>query len=130
MAEFLAQHRVDQQFMYSKYDDKKIKVGATYSAFEWAGNTIVFRVDRALSNEYPTSGYGIMIDMTSDKISGDAPIKMFTLKDKAFIENDIPGVGVKSGSVSSVVAGIKYTVTGYCGIGCMNPWRSYVLVQN
>lgn len=130
MAEFLAQHRVDQQFMYSKYDDKKIKVGATYSAFEWAGNTIVFRVDRALSNEYPTSGYGIMIDMTSDKISGDAPIKMFTLKDKAFIENDIPGVGVKSGSVSSVVAGIKYTVTGYCGIGCMNPWRSYVLIQN
>lgn len=130
LAEFLAQHRVDQQFMYSQFENKGIKVGATYAAFEFAGNTVVFHVDRALSNEYPTKGYGIMVDLTSDKASGVAPIQMFTLKDKAFVENTLTGVGVKSGAVASPVAGEKYIVSGYAGIGCMNPYRSYVLIQN
>lgn len=129
-ATFLAAHKVDQQFMYSQFEGKQIKVGATYGAFEWAGNTIVFRVDRALSNEYTDRGYGIMIDMTSDKASGLAPIQMFTLRDKAFMENKMTGVGVRPGDVATAVAGEKYIVSGYAGIGVFNPYRSYVLIQN
>ena len=127
---FLNEHKVQQQFMYSQFEQKKIKVGATYGAFEWAGNTIIFRVDRALSNEYPTKGYGILVDFTSDKTSGLAPVQLFTLKDKAFTENHLSGVGVKSGEVATAVAGEKYIVSGYAGIGCLNPYRSYVLIQN
>ena len=36
-AEFLHQHHVMEQFMFSKFEGEKIKVGATYSAFEWMG---------------------------------------------------------------------------------------------
>jgi hypothetical protein len=127
---FMAENKVDQQYLYSQFEQKRIKVGATYGAFEFAGNTVIFRVDRALSNEYPTKGYGIMLDFTTDKTSGLAPIQMFTLRDKAFIENTVSGVGVKSGAVASPVAGEKYIVSGYSGIGVMNPYRSYVLIQN
>lgn len=91
---------------------------------------MVFRVDRALSNEYPTKGFGILIDLTSDKASGLAPIQLFTLKDKAFVENVLTGVGVKSGSVATAVAGEKYIVSGYAGICVLNPYRSYILMQN
>jgi stage III sporulation protein SpoIIIAA len=53
-----------------------------------------------------------------------------TLKDKAFTENHLSGVGVKSGEVATAVAGEKYIVSGYAGIGVLNPYRSYVLIQN
>lgn len=129
-AEFMAANKADQQYLYSQFEQKKIKVGATYGAFEFGGNTVSFRVDRALSNEFPTRGFGIFVDMTSDKSSGLAPIQMFTLKDKAFIANTLTGVGVKPGAVATAVAGEKHMVSGYAGIGCLNPYRSYILVQN
>ena len=68
--------------------------------------------------------------MTSDKATGMAPIQMFTLKDKVFTENTLTGVGVKSGEVATSVAGQKYIVSGYAGVGCLNPYRAYILVQN
>lgn len=108
----MAANKADQQYLYSQFEQKKIKVGATYGAFEFGGNTVSFRVDRALSNEFPTRGFGILVDMTSDKSSGLAPIQMFTLKDKAFIANTLTGVGVKSGAVATAVAGEKHMVSG------------------
>ena len=111
-AVFMAQHKADQQYLYSNFEQKQVKIGATYGAFEFAGNTVAFHVDRALTNEYPTKGFGILVDMTSDKATGMAPIQMFTLKDKAFIENTLTGVGVRSGEVASPVAGQHYTVSG------------------
>lgn len=111
-AEFMAANKVDQQYLYSQFEQKQVKVGATYGAFEFGGNVISFRVDRALSNEYPTKGYAILVDMTSDKTSGLAPVQMFTLKDKAFTENTLTGVGVKPGAVATAVAGEKYIVSG------------------
>lgn len=127
---FIADNKIDADYLYSTFEQKYIKVGATYKAFEWAGNTVSFHVDRALSNEYTDKGYGILVDLTSDKASGIAPVQMFTLKDKAFIDNTLTGAAVKSGEVASPVAGQKYIVSGYCGIACLNPYRSYVLIQN
>lgn len=129
-AKFLADNRVDQQYLYSQFEGKKIKVGATYGAFEWGGNTVIFKVDRALSNEYPTKGYGIMLDMTPNTNNGDAPLQAFTLRDKAFVENTLTGPGIKNGDVATAVAGQKFIVSGYCGLGVMNPYRSYVFIQN
>lgn len=126
---FIAENSTDGNFLYSNFEQKMIKIGATYKAFEFGGNVVVFHVDRALSNEYTDKGYGIMVDLTSDKASGLAPVQMFTLKDKAFIDNTLTGVGVRSGAVASPVAGEMYAVTGYAGIACLNPYRSYVLIQ-
>ena len=70
----MSQNKVDQQYLYSQFEQKRVKVGATYGAFEFAGNVVIFRVDRALSNEYDKQGFGILLDLTSDKASGLAPI--------------------------------------------------------
>lgn len=129
-AEFLKNHQVDQQFMYSEYENKTVKVGATYGAFEWLGNIISFRPERALTIEYPRTGYGIMLDLTTDKASGLAPIQKLTLEGKEFILNHLTGVGIKNGEVVTGVAGESYIASGYAGIGIMNPYRTYILMQN
>lgn len=36
-AAFMAQHKCDQQYLYSQFEQKQVKVGATYGAFEFAG---------------------------------------------------------------------------------------------
>lgn len=36
-AAFLHNHHVDEQFMYSRFENNKIKVGSTYGAFEYMG---------------------------------------------------------------------------------------------
>lgn len=130
LATFMRENKVDQQYLYSKYEKDTIKIGATYSAYEWAGNTLVFHVDNALTQEYPNQGYGILVDLTTDKASGEAAINAFTLRDKAFVENTLTGVGIKSGDVATSVAGIKYILSGYIGVGVMCPYRSYILLQN
>lgn len=129
-ADFLHNHTVDQQFLYSTFEKDKIKVGATYKAFEYSGNTISFKLDRALTNEYPSQGYGIMVDLTSDSVSGMSPIQALTLKGKQMITNQLTGVGVRDGEVASVVAGQKLMLTGYAGIACLNPYRAHILIQN
>lgn len=129
-ADFLFKHHVNEQYLYSKFEQDKIKVGATYGAFEWMGNTISFKLDRALTNEYPSQGYGILVDLTADSVSGMAPIQALTLKGKQMIQNQLTGVGVKDGEVATAVAGQKMMISGYSGIAVLNPYRSHILVQN
>lgn len=130
LATFMRQNHVEQQYLYSNYEKKGIKVGSTYSAYEYGGNILVFHVDNALTQEYPNKGYGILTDLTTDKANGQAAIQAFTLKDRAFTENTIDGVGTKSGAVATAVAGAHYVVSGYVGVGVMCPYRSYILMQN
>lgn len=74
LGEFLSHYRTDGTFMYSKSANQGkggyVKVGATYDTYEFAGNTITFMCDRALTREYPTKGYGVCIDLTADKTTG------------------------------------------------------------
>lgn len=37
LALFMSQHKADQQYLYSQFEQKYVKVGATYGAFEFAG---------------------------------------------------------------------------------------------
>lgn len=129
-AEFLHQHHVMEQFMFSKFEGEKIKVGATYSAFEWMGNVISFKLDRALTNEYPNQGFGILVDLTADSTSGMAPVQALTLKGKQMIQNQLTGVGIKDGDVATAVAGQKLIISGFVGIAVLNPFRSHILIQN
>ena len=53
-------------------------------------NTITFKVDRALSREYGSKGYGVMLDLTADKATGQPAIAAFTFKGGEFISNKYP----------------------------------------
>lgn len=138
LGEYLANFRTDGTFMYSKNANKGaggyIKVGATYSTYEYAGNSVAFVVDRALSREYGNEkGYGLCLDLTADKTSGTPAIAKFALAGKDFITNKLEGVGgfdgKSSGVVSSNVAGSKMVMMTYAAVAAFTPYRSFILRQ-
>lgn len=119
-------------YAWSKKANGNLTVGTTYDAYEFAGNTITFKVDRTFTREYGSEkGFGMVIDLTADTVSGKPAMEMFTLKNCQFITNKYPGVGGFSGSesgiVSSTVAASKLINWGIAGVGVYNPWRSFIL---
>ena len=98
LGEYLSNYKTDGTYMYSKSANKGlggyVKVGATFDTYEYAGNQVSFVVDRALTREYPTKGYGVCIDLTADKTSGTPAIAKFSLTGKDFMTNKIVGVNV------------------------------------
>lgn len=98
LGEYLANYRTDGCYLYSKAANKGqggyVKVGATYNAYEYAGNTIIFAVDRSLTREYPDKGYGVCIDLTADKTTGKPAVAKYSLTGKDFITNKIAGVEI------------------------------------
>lgn len=110
-----------------------VKVGATFVSYEVAGNIVTFMVDRALSIEYPTKGYGICLDMTPDIVTNEPAMAAFTIKGAEFVSSKYPGVGgvdgVTSGVVSSPIAGSKLIVAGFAGIVKFAPYKSFIVEQ-
>lgn len=137
LSSYLADHRTDGSYMYSKQANKGqggyIKVGATFNSYEFAGNTVTFAVDRALGREYPNKGYGICLDLTADKTTGTPAIAKFALMGKDCITNTIPGVGgadgKTSGNVASNVAGSKMVMMTYAAIAAFTPFRSAMIYE-
>lgn len=123
---------LDSSYLYSKDKGGYVKVGATFSAYEYAGNTIHFTVDRALSYEYGDKAFGVFVDLTADS-NGTPAVSMFTLKNGDFISNKFLGVGgedgLTSGNVASVVAASRLIMWGYSGMGVFNPYRSYMIME-
>ena len=119
----------DRNYLWNK-DGKKIKVGATYGTYEFAGNTLAINVDNALDLEYPDKGFGLLLDLTGEKYGNRPAIEMFTVKGHQFMENHYTGVGVQSGAVASPTAGVKYIMSGYCGVAVYSPSRSVLLYEN
>ena len=113
--------------------DNPLKVGGTFVSYEISGNTVTFMVDRALSKEYPTKGYGICLDMSPDVSTGEPAIGAFTLEGAEFVTSKYPGHGgidgITSGIVSSPVAGSRLIVGGYSGIVAFAPYRSFILEE-
>jgi len=70
-----------------------VQVGATYNAYEFAGNKVIFKVDRAFTREFGNKGFGLLLDLTTDKASGKSPIDLYTLKGADMIVNTLDGVG-------------------------------------
>ena len=71
--------------------DNPIKVGGTFTSYEIAGNMVTFMVDRALTKEYPTKGYGICLDMSPDISTNQPAIAAFTLEGAEFVTSKYPG---------------------------------------
>ncbi len=112
---WLANYKTDGTYMWSKAANGYVNVGATFVSYNYAGNTISFKVDRTFSREYgDNKGFGLFLDLTADKTSAEPAIQMFTLKGGDFISNKLPGVGgldgLSSGLVASTVAGSKLII--------------------
>lgn len=132
LGKWLSDNKTDGAYLWSQKANDYVKVGATYNAYEWAGNTIIFTVDRTFSREYGfEKGYAVCIDLTSDSTKAEAPVSMFTLKGLDYVTNFIEGVGGKdgmsSGAVSSPVAASRVITWGYSGIAVFNPYKSFIL---
>ena len=132
LGEYLAKFKTTGTYLFSKAANDYVKVGATFSTYEFAGNQISFKVDRTFSREYGQDrGYCLCLDLTADSTGNEPPLQMFTLKGCDFITNKYPGVGgldgMSSGVVSSPVAGSKLIDWGYSGIGGFNTYRSFIL---
>lgn len=134
LGSYLADRHTDGAYLWSRGGEGKyIKVGATFDAYEWGGNTVSFKVDRTLSREFPYP-YFLCIDLTTGKTSTQPPVAMYSLKGKDYIFNEVLGVGGRSGGdsgvVSSPVAGGMMTIHGYAGIAVYNPYRSFIMRVN
>lgn len=122
--------------LYSKAEgsyvkaDNPMKVGATFTSYEVAGNTVTFVVDNAISKMHPTKGWGLCMDITPDMTTGKPAVAAFTLEGKEFISNKFTGVGFKDGEVATATAGGKLIVSGYYGIAAFAPYKSFILSQN
>lgn len=113
---YLKDYKTDGAFIWSKGENKMVKVGAAYDSYSFMNNTITFILERALDLEYPSRKYGIMLDLTADKAAGKSALDFVTFKGGQFIHNKIAGVGgmtgLASGEVSSPVAGLKHVMWG------------------
>lgn len=134
LGEWLSRFDASNALLWSKSSNGYVDVGATYQSYAISGNKIVFRPDRTISREFGNEkGYGFMIDLTPDKGSATPAVNMFTLKNGEFISSEILGVGgkngVTSGAAATQVAGSHFVIMGYAGIGVMNPYKSFILME-
>jgi len=134
LGDYLAKFKTDGSFMYSMKANGFVKVNPMgYDSYNYLGNSINITVDRALTEEYPDRGFGIIVDLTSDAASGTPAMAQFTVKDSQFIQNTIAGVGGldgnQSGAVATPVAGSKKVIMGVAGVCVFNPYRSYIIRQ-
>jgi hypothetical protein len=127
----LLKARVTDNYFYTSTGGK-IKVGAEYNAYEFAGNTITFMENAALTERYPEKGYGIFIDM--DKHDGEPNIQMHTITGMSLFSGDLKGMGGKgggdSGDISTLVHAYRKEYMGYRGIKLANPYSAHILEEN
>lgn len=75
LSEWLARFKTCGTYLWSKKANGYVDVGATFNSYEIGGNTISFKVDRTFSREWGSEkGFGLMLDLTADKTSGEPAI--------------------------------------------------------
>jgi hypothetical protein len=85
------------EYYWTNNGGSKIKVGAHYDSYTFQGNTVVFMVDKILSDEYPYSGYGFCINVGVDQTTANSGISMFTLEGREMLSGKLKGMGGFSG---------------------------------
>jgi hypothetical protein len=124
---------LDESRFYSKGKGGMVKVGTSYSSYEFAGNTITFMVNKALSEEYFDRAYAILVDVSKDQTSGRPNLAMFTLAGSELVTGNINGLGgatgKESGDIQSSVHGSSYHIIGYSGAVLFNPYKSVIFEE-
>lgn len=134
LRDYLKQWQPTTPVFFSQKAGQNVTVGATFESYIMGGNQISFKVDKALTLEYSSKGYGICIDLTADLTSGQPAMQMFTLKGGEFIRGFQKGLGgltgLESGEISTPVAASRLVHAGYAGVGVFSPYRSFVVEEN
>lgn len=109
----------------------KIKVGAHYNAYEFAGNVITFMENEALTERYPDKGYGVFLD--TGIYEGEPNISMYTLTGMGLFRGDLDGMGgqtgAASGKIATTVHGGRVEYMGYRGAKVANPYAAGILEE-
>lgn len=133
LSDYLSRFKTCATYLWSKQKNDYVKVGATFNSYEFGGNTLTFQVDRTFSREFGNKGFGMLIDLSADKVSGTPAIQCMTLKNGDIITNRFIGVGgedgLSSGFVSSAVAASKLIIHGYSGVMVASPYRAAIIKQ-
>lgn len=134
LANWIRDYRTNGAFVYSKGTNGYVDLGATYNSYSFAGNTIMFKVDRSFDIEFPApTKFAIFVDLTADSKTGREALSMFTFKGQQIVTNWLVGPGGRDGKsggeVSTPVAGAKFMAWGYSGIAVFNPYRSFILMS-
>ncbi len=121
----------DGTFLYSIKSGKEIEIGGNFKSYTFQGNTIVFTPNKALTDRYPSEGYGVLLDLTPDAKSGKPGLASYTLDGSEMISGSLEGLGGKdgksSGVISTPVTGSEFHVVGYSGIILFNPYKSHIV---
>ncbi|MCK5787958.1 MAG: hypothetical protein KAH32_03095 [Chlamydiia bacterium] len=125
----------DDRHYWTNQNGNKIKVGAHYDSYTFQGNTVVFMVDKILSDEYPDSGYGFCINTGVDQTTTNSGISMFTLEGREMLSGKLRGMGGFSGKESGVdiatsVDGSEYHLLGYSAVTVFNPYNAAIIKES
>lgn len=127
----LLKTRVTDNYFYD-INGGKIRVGAEYNAYSYAGNTVTFMWNAALDERYPEKGYGIFLD--TGMYDGEPNIQMYTLKGMSLFKGSLKGMGGlsggDSGDIATTVHGSRVEYMGYRGAKVANPYAAHILEQN
>jgi len=123
----------NSEFLYSK-EHGNVQIGATFDAYEFQGNKLIFTPNKALTQEYPSNGYGIILDLSADITTGKPALASFTLEGGEILTGTMEGLGgadgKTSGKISSGISGSQYHLMGYSGIGLFNPYKAHIMKEN
>lgn len=92
LAGWIRDFKSNGAFAYSQASNGNVALGATYDSYEWAGNKITFKIERALDIEFPGREFAMMTDISADGKTGHAGMGMFTFKGGQYIQNWLEGV--------------------------------------
>jgi hypothetical protein len=120
---------------FTNKDGNRIKVGGHYDAYTFQGNTVIFMVDKILSDEYPFSGYGFCINVGVDQTTTTSGISMFTLEGREMLSGKLRGMGGFSGKENNVdlatsVDGSEYHLLGYSAAVVFNPYNAAIIKES
>lgn len=123
--------RVTDNYFYT-VNGGKLRVGAEYNAYEFAGNIITFMENAALTDRYPDRGYCLILD--TSMYDGEPNIQMMTIKGMSLFKGVQKGMGGltggESGEVSTFVHGSRIEYMGYRGVKVANPYGAHILEEN
>lgn len=127
----LLKTRVTDNYFYTKTGGK-IKVGAEYNAYEFAGNIITFMENQALTDRYPDRGYCLILD--TSLYDGEPNIQQMTIKGMSMFRGNLKGMGGltggESGDIASLVHGSRVELMGYRGVKVANPYGAHIIEEN
>ena len=122
-------------YYWTNNGGNKVKVGSHYDAYTFQGNTVVFLVDKILSDWYPYSGYGFCINVGVDQTAANSGISMFTLEGREMLSGKLKGMGGFTGKennsdLATSVDGSEYHLLGYSAVCVFNPYNAAIIRES